>query len=333
MIVGIQPKISVIVPVYNSENYLKKCIQSILVQTYSDFELILINDGSTDASGAICNQFASYDSRIRVHHQGNKGVSTARNCGIELSMGEWITFVDSDDWIEEEYLSNLIRDSVDYDLVLSYYYALGWDGWVNHPWVSGSYTRENIKDSFADNMREYSFVCSKMYKSFIIKKYALRFNPQISYAEDLIFTLSYLQHTNNVKILSEALYCYNCYSTNNSSSRKWSWEAAEYTIDRMCDVLSGLEIGFNWDGSLVKNYYTWAFLRRYLKGIVPKTSVLQLRLVLREVSRNNCISRMFRMKVPHTGIYKTIFNYLMLHQWYLAAALMIYVENRIVRKK
>ena len=95
-------KISIIVPVYNTEKYLRCCIDSILVQTFADFELLLINDGSTDSSGTICEEYALEDRRVRVFHKENGGVSSARNVGLDNARGEWITFVDSDDYIEEK---------------------------------------------------------------------------------------------------------------------------------------------------------------------------------------------------------------------------------------
>ena len=96
--------ISVIVPVYNSVKYLDKCIQSILNQTYKNFELLLVNDGSSDNSLEICNLYALKDDRVKVIDQSNGGVSSARNAGIDYAKGEWITFVDSDDWVHKDYL-------------------------------------------------------------------------------------------------------------------------------------------------------------------------------------------------------------------------------------
>ena len=94
--------ISIIVPVFNTEKYLDKCIQSILGQTYSNIELLLIDDGSTDSSGAICDKYVTQDSRVRVFHKPNEGVPIARNWGLDNAKGEWITFVDSDDWIDTD---------------------------------------------------------------------------------------------------------------------------------------------------------------------------------------------------------------------------------------
>ena len=96
------PKLSVIVPVYNTEKYLRECIDSILAQTFGDFELLLVDDGSTDSSGAICEEYAQMDERIRVIHQKNAGATVARRNGVSHAGGEYITFVDSDDWISRD---------------------------------------------------------------------------------------------------------------------------------------------------------------------------------------------------------------------------------------
>lgn len=111
--------ISVIVPVYNVEPYLRQCIDSILAQTYADFELILVDDGSPDNCGVICDEYARRDSRIRVIHQENGGLSAARNAGIDIATGAYISFVDSDDWVHPEYLTYLYRAVREQGVLLS----------------------------------------------------------------------------------------------------------------------------------------------------------------------------------------------------------------------
>ena len=96
------PKISVIIPVYNAEKYLYRCIDSVLVQTFTNWELLLIDDGSKDSSGVICDEYAAKDARVRVFHKENGGVSSARNLGLDNARGEWVAFVDSDDYIEKK---------------------------------------------------------------------------------------------------------------------------------------------------------------------------------------------------------------------------------------
>ena len=102
-------KISIIIPIYNSEKYLTHCLDSILKQTYQDFEVILVNDGSTDNSAKICDNYTITDARFKVIHKQNQGVSIARNTGISYAKGEYISFIDSDDWIENDYLKNMIN--------------------------------------------------------------------------------------------------------------------------------------------------------------------------------------------------------------------------------
>ena len=103
------PKLSVIVPVYNTEKYLRECIDSILAQTFTDFELILVDDGSTDGSGIICDEYADKDPRVQVIHQQNGGATVARRSGVRIARGEYVTFVDSDDWIDSDFYAPMIE--------------------------------------------------------------------------------------------------------------------------------------------------------------------------------------------------------------------------------
>ncbi|MFM0761008.1 glycosyltransferase family 2 protein [Streptococcus suis] len=122
-----KPLISIIVPVYNVENYLDECIRTVLAQTYSNWELLLINDGSTDSSGTICDDYAKGDERIRVIHKNNGGLSDARNAGIDNCTGEYITFLDSDDGIREDFLETCLTTAIqhDVDIVIGHFFI--WD--------------------------------------------------------------------------------------------------------------------------------------------------------------------------------------------------------------
>ena len=101
-------KVSIIVPVYNIENYIRVRVESILAQTYESFELILVDDGSKDNSGILCDEYAAIDSRVKVIHKENGGVSSARNAGLQQAKGEWIMYVDGDDWIDPEMMTEMI---------------------------------------------------------------------------------------------------------------------------------------------------------------------------------------------------------------------------------
>jgi glycosyltransferase involved in cell wall biosynthesis len=114
------PLVSVIVPVYKAEKWLHRCVDSILAQTMENFELLLIDDGSPDRSGEICDEYAAKDSRVRVFHKENGGVSSARNLGLDNAQGEWISFVDADDLVEENYIAELLSSAKnDGSLVIS----------------------------------------------------------------------------------------------------------------------------------------------------------------------------------------------------------------------
>ena len=118
------PKVSIIVPVYKAEKYLHRCVDSILAQTFTDWELLLIDDGSPDRSGDICDEYAKKDTRIRVFHKKNGGVSSARNLGLDNVQGEYVTFVDSDDWIDVNTLNVCFSQIETYDLdILQFSYT------------------------------------------------------------------------------------------------------------------------------------------------------------------------------------------------------------------
>lgn len=118
--------VSCIIPVYNTEKYLPRCIESVLAQTFVDWEMLLIDDGSTDASGSICDEYAAKDERIRVFHKENGGISSARNLGLNYAQGEWIFFVDSDDSLPKTSLESLLSRSSDANIIAGgFFFVLG----------------------------------------------------------------------------------------------------------------------------------------------------------------------------------------------------------------
>lgn len=210
------PIISVIIPVYNVEKYLPRCIDSILTQTFIDFELILVNDGSKDKSGIICDEYANRDSRIRVFHKKNGGVSSARNLGIEKSRGTYISFVDSDDEVVSSYLKNLYDNIMKSDIVFFssvWYYEDGCESII----TSGEYyscKRKEIESALFHLMKNETkhnllgFTWNKIFKSDIIKKHNIKFVENLSISEDEIFTLDYCQYINSLCIIKKPLYYY-----------------------------------------------------------------------------------------------------------------------------
>lgn len=172
------PLISIIIPVYNSEKTLNRCVNSILNQTFMDWELLLVDDGSTDKSGKICDQYALKDFRIRVFHKKNGGVSSARNTGLDYAIGSWITFVDSDDFIDATFLDTLIRLQSS-DLCISGIQFINNETILLPP---EEYIKiENVAE--LDNLLNKLYFTApwgKVYKNEIIQKNNIRFNINAS---------------------------------------------------------------------------------------------------------------------------------------------------------
>lgn len=202
------PMISVIVPVYNTEKYLDRCIQSILAQTYSNFELLLVDDGSTDSSGAICDRYAEQDSRVRVFHKPNGGVSSARNLGLDNAKGEWITFVDSDDWIEYCSFDTFIK-SADSDLIIASM-CFEQSGNIGNFPTLGKLEYKELDYILAENIDHYSVCspCSKIFKNSIIRDSRIRFNEKICFGEDSLFVKAYLLNAHSIRCVSDLCYHY-----------------------------------------------------------------------------------------------------------------------------
>lgn len=203
--VSAPPKISVIVPVYNAEKYLHRCIDSILSQTFTDFELLLIDDGSKDKSGAICDEYAAKDSRVRVFHKENGGVSSARNLGLDYANSEWIAFVDADDSVLPNWLSIFIDNCTESDLVVQGFMT------DKSNIVAGINYNGHVSKGFyllaQHEIAGYLFV--KLFRYDIIHKYHLRFNENFIFREDEDFVLKYLNRINHMVCLREGGYIYN----------------------------------------------------------------------------------------------------------------------------
>lgn len=206
--------ISVIIPCYNVENHLDKCVESMLAQTYTNFELILINDGSTDGTGKMLDAYLKKDNRVRIYHKVNGGVSSARNLGLQKAIGDAIIFIDGDDYIRNNFIEQL----------LTYYSEEFWpiSGMVN---IRNDNHVKNL--NFENLLKKFNNVnltsinifellnkgaigspCARIYSNKIIKDNTLVFNEEISYQEDLLFDLSYLPHVKYIKLVDYFGYFY-----------------------------------------------------------------------------------------------------------------------------
>ena len=224
--------LSIIVPVYNVEKSLNTTIKSILSQTFSDFELILVDDGSIDESGKICDDFAETDSRIKVIHKQNEGVSAARNDGIDASCGQYIAFVDGDDIVEPELYQRLITEIRDCDTAFCRFYKLfagnkkicfnetNLNALKTRPYdfkyiIVNNSNRDESDMVYTDKI--FGSVWRSLFKKDIIEKYNIRFNTKLSIAEDRIFLLEYLMHCNSAAVVDDYLYGYSFLSESSAT--------------------------------------------------------------------------------------------------------------------
>lgn len=201
-------KVSVITPVFNAETTIRRCLDSFLAQTLMEWELILVDDGSLDASGAICDEYATMDSRFRVIHQENAGVSAARQAGLEASTGEYVIHADPDDWVESEMLEELYKkakkDNV--DMVISDFYADYGDVSeyrVQRPTSLAS--RVVLNDMF---ITIHGSCCNKLVRKTCIERCAARFPEGVDFCEDVCFNVQLLKHPITVSYINKAFYHY-----------------------------------------------------------------------------------------------------------------------------
>lgn len=217
---------SIIIPVYNSEKTLSNCIESLLRQTIQmKSEIIMVNDGSTDLSSEICNDYANRHSNIRVIHQNNQGASAARNRGIEAARGEWISFVDADDTVTEDYLScfESVRDKADINFFGSRFISSKeetekiLDDSLSVGWTEME--RAFLLLKCGDNHYEhYGYTWNKFFKADIIHKHNILFTETLRYREDEVFTNDYIIHANSLRTMSYIGYNYH-YTLNGLSGK------------------------------------------------------------------------------------------------------------------
>lgn len=268
--------ISVIVPVYNTEKYLDRCIQSILAQTYSDIELLLVDDGSTDSSGAMCDRYAEQDSRVRVFHKENGGASSARNMGLDNAKGEWITFCDSDDWVYESWLQNFAENCNDVDLVCQ---GIAPEGYLafknNHTRFAFDY-RGAINEGLL-LLYEYSvigYTVIKCFKRSIVEKYSLRFNTLFNLREDEEFVLRYLSVAKTMVSVDKIGYYYYVPDW----CKKYTQVFNKYELVKSFYVSCSIIYQSKWN-SLLHQYicdYTSTFVEEFLKSRFSKRRQLVL---------------------------------------------------------
>ena len=209
-----QPMVSIIVPIYNAEQYLRRCVDSILNQEYTDYELLLVNDGSTDASGDICEEYGDQDPRVIVIQKENTGVSDSRNRALDRARGKYLQFLDSDDWITPDATRLFVRAAEEYgcDMVISDFYRvvgerLSPKGDIEE---EGVLTREEFAAHMMENPADfyYGVLWNKLYRRDIVEEHKLRMDTDISWCEDFMFNLEYIRYAKVFYALHAPIYYY-----------------------------------------------------------------------------------------------------------------------------
>ena len=251
--------ISIIIPVYNVAPYLEECVMSIIQQDMTDWECILVDDGSTDGSGEICNELAKLDNRISVIHQENKGVSAARNMGIEAAKGKYCTFIDSDDWVEKDYLTQLMDETTNGKISLV---ASG----LTHEYDNRKkqkfsfpnrdvikFDSEHIK-SFIDHIGLLYGPMAKIYELSIILENGILYPNDYSLGEDLIFNFEYLNHIDHIVGIPYNGYHYR-HHDGDTLTKKFRQDLFDIKIFQWRKQKSFLESKGMWDDYAKKHFY------------------------------------------------------------------------------
>lgn len=208
------PSVSIIVPVYNAEACLRRCVESVLNQEYADFELLLADDGSRDGSGRICDEYAAADSRVRVFHKENSGVSDSRNLCLDQARGRYLQFLDADDWITANATKLLVQAMEEHlcDLVISDFYRVVGErvspkGDIDEAQVL---SREEYASHMMENPANYYYgvLWNKLYRREIVEQHHLRMDPAISWCEDFMFNLEYIRRAETFFALQVPVYYY-----------------------------------------------------------------------------------------------------------------------------
>ena len=236
--------ISIIVPIYNVENYLRQCLDSIMNQTYQNFECLLINDGSPDNSADICREYVSKDSRFRYFEKENDGVSSARNLGIEHSKGEYITFIDSDDWVESDYVETLYDELIkeNADIAVSTYkrFEMGDNCWYVHAFQRGYDKKVFTNKKFMDELlsldgfdNSYRFVSGKLVHRNMLENIA--FNVATTFGEDMEFWFKIYMVSDRVVYVNKETYNYR---TDERISKHFTLDAVRSDVQQRLNFIA-----------------------------------------------------------------------------------------------
>lgn len=270
-----QPKISIISPVYNAEKYIHKCVDSIMAQTFTDWELILVDDGSPDTSGAICDQYASQDSRIRVIHKQNGGVSAARQTGLDAAQGEYVIHADPDDWVEPTMLEELyVKAKVeDADMVICDFYVNKGNNQTYRKQEPSSMDHITVMNELFVHL--HGSCWNKLVRKSCFVEYEIRFTSWLSFCEDLCLNVDLLRFDIKVVYLPKAFYHYVIDVNKNSIVKKISRHTLDYDL-RVYAYLNELTCNYPAHSNFKKQYSRTCTIRAFRSGLLSNIEFKEL---------------------------------------------------------
>lgn len=296
--------ISIIVPVYNAEKYLERCILSVLNQSYCNFELILVDDGSTDDSKKICEAYAQKDDRIIVIAQKNSGVSSARNCGLRYATGEYISFLDADDFLEKDFCKLMEgKMSCDISLVICGVKFIYSDHIDTSQWQMNTYFDYNDLPEAMLQLRKNGMLYASWNKLYRRENINFHFIEDMTFAEDSCFVLQYLSKCNKIAVISEPLYNYDetipesalkRYHSGIFENCKIEYKIAKQYLNDFCDN----EIFER----MLNDHYFENIFEYGIKPLVHKSKLSRKQqvLMLKQVCNDALVKKMLKQYRPKT---------------------------------
>ncbi|MGG3987022.1 glycosyltransferase [Bacillus smithii] len=267
--------ISVIIPVYNAEKFLSKCLDSVKNQTYQDLEIILVNDGSTDKSGLICDEYSRKDQRFIVIHKKNGGVSSARNAALKIAKGDYIGFVDPDDWVEPNMFEKLYQLIIDYkaDISMCGYVKEKLDGTILNNIVKPDIIKMDRKEALNKILNSNSFkgfLWNKLFSANLIKNNQITFDESIHFCEDLLYCCQCIVKSKNIVYDTTPYYHYVIHDSNASKSNYSSKKLTSLdALVKIIDILNNENEG-DIELKKYKNYYMHMNISLLMNGIHDK---------------------------------------------------------------
>lgn len=308
--------ISIIVPIYNAGKTLHRCIDSILSQTYTSWELLLVDDGSTDSSGVICDEYAAQDARVRVFHKENGGVSSARNVGLDNARGEWVTFVDADDYIEENFLKSF-EGNLDADLVVGNIQMIRKqekEEFSSH--ISPGYYND-IKSEVANCLTNLCFLApwGKIFRRQLVL--GLHFDESMCISEDTKYVFSFISRSKSLRVLANSeiencLYVYIAPSQSTDAKYQISVESSVHhllSLEKTYQSIGVRDKGF-------EVFNVQAFYERCMNDL-PEHGALWY--------KNKDVERLCLRRSAHLGIIPWVRTWLSFHMFY---RLKMYLSKR-----